>query len=154
MKRVCTFAGHRDIRITEKLTSALKEHIEILITKENVNEFLVGNYGDFDRIASQAVSELRKVYPHIKLHLVIPYITSVITEYKDQFYEKYDSIVMADIPLSTPKNLCIIKSNQYMVDTSDFIICYVKHIGNAKNLLDYAQKRKKEGAHIENVAEN
>ena len=151
MKRVCTFAGHRDIRFTEKITSALKEHIEMLITKENVSEFLVGNYGGFDHIASQAVRELRKVYPHIKLHLVIPYLTKVITEYKEQFYEKYDSIVMADIPLSTPKNLRIIKCNEYMVNKSDFLICCVNHSwGGAAQTVEYAKKK---GANIINLAE-
>lgn len=39
-----------------------------------------------------------------------------------------------------------------MVETSDHLICYVKHMGNTKNLLEYAQKRKARGC-IENVAE-
>lgn len=150
MKRVCTFAGHRDICATEKLISDLKEHIEILITKENVSEFLVGNYGDFDHIAAEAVRELQKLYPHIKLILVIPYLTKVITKYKEQFYEKYDSILIADIPLSTPKNLRIIKSNQYMVDKSDFLICFVNHSrGRASQTVEYADKK---GINIINLA--
>ena len=42
-----------------------------------------------------------------------------------------------------------------MIDTADSIICYVKHIGNTKNLLEYAQRRqRKEGIIIENVAED
>ena len=151
MKRVCTFAGHRNISATKELLSALKKHIEILITKENVREFLVGNYGDFDHIAAEAVRELQKLYPHIKLILVIPYLTKVITKYKEQFYEKYDSILMADIPLSTPKNLRIIKSNQYMVDKSDFLICYINRgWGGAAQTVDYADKK---GIKVINIAE-
>lgn len=151
MKRVCTFAGHRDICATEKLISNLKEHIEILITKENVSEFLVGNYGGFDHISAKTVHELQKLYPHIKLILVIPYLTKVITEYKEQFYEKYDSIVLADIPSSTPKNLRIIKSNQYMVDKSDFLICFINHSrGGASQTLNYAKKK---GIKVINIAE-
>ena len=151
MKRVCTFAGHRDICATEKLISNLKEHIEILITKENVSEFLVGNYGGFDHISAKTVRELQKVYPHIKLILVIPYLTKVITKYKEQFYEKYDSILMADMPLSTPKNLRIIKSNQYMVDKSDFLICFINRgWGGAAQTVDYAEKK---GIKVINIAE-
>ena len=150
MKRVCTFAGHRDISASEKLISDLKEHIEILITKENVSEFLVGNYGGFDLIAAKTVRELKKFYPQIKLNLVIPYLTKVITEYKEQFYEKYDSIVMADIPLSTPKNLRIIRCNQYMVDKADFLICYINHSrGGAAQTVEYAKKK---GINIVNLA--
>ncbi len=151
MKRVCTFAGHRDISATEDLISALKENIEKLITQENVSEFLVGNYGGFDHIAAKTVRELQKFYPQIKLNLVIPYLTKVITEYKEQFYEKYDSIVMADIPLSTPKNLRIIKSNQYMVDKADFLICFINRgWGGAAQTLDYAKKK---GIKVINIAE-
>ncbi len=150
MKRVCTFAGHRNISATKELLSALRKHIEILITKENVSEFLVGNYGGFDHIAAEAVRELQKLYPQIKLNLVIPYLTKAITEYKEQFYEKYDSILMADIPLSTPKNLRIIKSNQYMVDKSDFLICFVNHSrGGASQTVEYADKK---GVSIINLA--
>ena len=150
MKRVCTFAGHRGIRVTEELTSALKDHIEALITRENVSEFLVGNYGDFDYASAEAVREVQKVYPHIKLILVFPYLTKVVTEYKEQFYEKYDSILMADIPLSTPKNLRIIKANQYMIGKADFLICYVNHgWGGAAQTVDYAKKK---GVSIINLA--
>ena len=41
-----------------------------------------------------------------------------------------------------------------MIDTTDFLICYVKHFGNTRNLLEYAQRKKKDGVHIENVAED
>jgi hypothetical protein len=41
-----------------------------------------------------------------------------------------------------------------MVDTADTMICYVKHPGNTRNLIEYAQRRqKKDGVIIENVAE-
>ncbi len=151
MKRVCTFAGHRNISATEELVSALKEHVEILITKESVSEFLVGNYGGFDHIAAKTVRELKKVYPDIKLNLAIPYLTKVITEYKEQFYENYDCIVMADIPPSTPKNLQILKCNKYMVDKADFLICCINHgWGGAAQTLDYAKKK---GVKVINIAE-
>jgi hypothetical protein len=56
---------------------------------------------------------------------------------------------------NVPRKYAIVRANQYMIDTADSIICYVKHIGNTRNLLEYAQRRqKKEGIVIENVAEN
>jgi hypothetical protein len=56
---------------------------------------------------------------------------------------------------NVPRQYAIVRANRYMVDTADTIICYVKHIGNTRNLLEYAQRRqKKEGLPIENVAEN
>ena len=54
----------------------------------------------------------------------------------------------------TPRQYTIVKANRYMVNTADAMICYVCHIGNTRNLLEYAQRRKKDGVRIENVAED
>ena len=51
-----------------------------------------------------------------------------------------------------PRPYAIVRVNQHMIDTSDFLICYVKHYGNTRNLLEYAKRRKKNGIHIKNVA--
>ncbi len=140
--KVCCFAGHRDVYDAENVLTALKNKIEELITKENVTEFWVGNYGRFDGLAATCVRSLKTKYKGIKLVLVIPYITKQLNEYKEQYYEKYDKILMADIPISTPQQLKIIKCNEYMVSESDYLTCYVKHSwGGAAKTLEYAQKR-------------
>lgn len=40
-----------------------------------------------------------------------------------------------------------------MVETADHLICYVKHVGNTRKLLEHALKRK-ERSSIDNVAED
>ena len=57
------------------------------------------------------------------------------------YYENYDTILMADISENTPQKLRILKCNEYMVNTSDFIICYVEHNGGAAKTLEFAQKK-------------
>lgn len=48
------------------------------------------------------------------------------------------------IPEKTQKKLKIIKANQYMVNESDFLICYVKNSwGGAAKTLEYAKQKKK-----------
>lgn len=39
-----------------------------------------------------------------------------------------------------PRRLAILKANRYMVDHSDCIVAYVRHPGNARNLLEHARK--------------
>lgn len=39
-----------------------------------------------------------------------------------------------------PRRLAILKANRYMVEHSDCIIAYIRHPGNARNLLEYARK--------------
>lgn len=139
--RCCCFAGHSklyDSAIIDRVVTVART----LITEHSVTEFLVGNYGSFDAYAAAAVRRLKKEYPQITLSLVIPYLTQEINEYRDDYYKKYDSIIVATIPESTPRNLKIIKTNEYMVNESDYIICYVNTSwGGAAKTMEYAQHK-------------
>jgi len=142
MRKICCFAGHSKIYgdddLYERLTSVIRE----LIQTEGVTEFWVGNYGGFDSLAAKAVKELKGNYSDVRLCLVIPYLTRVISEYKEQYRSTYDDIIIADIPATTPKSLMIIKANQYMVKNARVLVCYVKYsFGGAAKTLEYARKR-------------
>ena len=143
MKKVCCFAGHSNIYYTDEHYKSLSEKIEKLIINENVTEFRVGNYGNFDRLCVRAVSELKNKYPYITLILVIPYLTAEIIKNKEYYENDYDTILVADIPESTPKKLGIIKCNEYIADTSDYLIyCVINHCTGADKTLEYAKKKK------------
>lgn len=138
----CTFAGHSEIQ-NSNLVEEIKTTAKELITEYGVNEFWVGHYGDFDHYAAKAIRELKREYD-IELVLVIPYLTKEIEEYKEEYYRNFDALIMADIPEKTPKKLKIIKANQYMVDESEYLICYVKNSwGGVVKTLDYAMQKKK-----------
>lgn len=146
----CCFAGHSDINIsTEK--EKVKEIAEKLIAQYCVKEFWVGNYGNFDFCCAKAIMELKEIYPDIKIFVVIPYLTKRITELKEEYYKKFDEIITANISLSTPKRLFILKTNEYIVNNSKFMICYVNRSwGGAVQTFEYAKRRKLE---IFNIAE-
>lgn len=137
----CCFAGHNET-YGDEVKQKIKEIAIELIEEESVVEFWVGNYGGFDRCAASAIGEVKKTYPHIKLVLVLPYLTKAVSDYKEEYYEKYDEIVIADMPEKTPARLRIIKANEYMVDNCDFMICNVEHSwgGAAKNV-EYAKRK-------------
>ena len=69
--RSCFFIGHRhaDGHIYEKLLAA----VDTLISAYGVTDFLVGHYGDFDRMAARAVAEARRIHPGISLAMLLPY---------------------------------------------------------------------------------
>ena len=54
-----------------------------------------------------------------------------------------------------PKQYAIVRANKIMVNTSDWLVCYVRHgASNSRNLLEYAQRREKKGLiQIQNLAE-
>lgn len=146
----CCFAGHNET-YGDEVKQKIKEIAIKLIEEAGVVEFWVGNYGGFDRCAASAMREIKKTYPHIKIVLVLPYLTKAVSGYKEEYYKKYDEIVMADIPEKTPGRLKIIKANEYMVDNCDFMICNVEHSwGGAAKTMEYAKRK---GRELRNLVE-
>jgi len=153
MRKICCFAGHHDFYDTDNTKERLIQLITKLIENEDVNELWVGHYGRFDALAGECVREVKKKYSHIKLNLVIPYVTNEINEYKEFYYRNYDNILIADIPENAPRRFHISYCNKYMVQKSDFIICYVSHsFGGAAKTMKYAKNQK--NIRIFNLAEN
>ena len=47
---------------------------------------------------------------------------------------------------NTPRRYAIVRANQIMVDTCDWLVCYVCHgASNSRNLLEYARRREENG---------
>lgn len=152
MRKICCFSGHSELYDTNIIYKNIIYSVEKLITDNDIREFWVGDYGAFDRLASKAVRELKGKYTEIQLKLVIPYITKRINDNKEIYYKDYDDIFIADIPEKTPHKLQIIKCNQYMINNSAFLICYVEHsYGGASKTLEFAKKNEK--LQIINLAE-
>ena len=146
----CFFIGHREA--DERLLSRLELEIEQLITKENVRYFYVGGYGGFDGVAASAVKKAKRQHPNITLMLVLPYHPA------ERPIEKppgYDGTYYPEGLEKTPRPFAIVKANQLMVDSCDWLVCYVRHgASNSRNLLEYAQRREKKGLiKIKNIAE-
>ncbi len=139
---ICCFAGHRDIYCNNKLQKSVYNKCEELIIKDEVVCFWVGNYGGFDKLVAAVVRKLKQKHPHIKLELVLPYVTKEVNDEKELYYKAYDNIIIADISEHTPAKFKILKCNQYMVDHADFLIAYVNYsFGGASQTLAYAQRR-------------
>lgn len=64
--KVCSFFGHRTIKITKELKEKVKKVIEDLIVNHNVLTFLFGSRSDFDYLCHLVVTELKEKYPNIK----------------------------------------------------------------------------------------
>ncbi len=141
MWKSCFFIGHREA--DERLLPRLEMEIERLIRSENVRYFYVGGYGGFDQIVATAVKRAKKKYPEITLMLVLPYHPA------ERPIEKppgYDGTYYPEGLEKTPRPFAIVKANQLMVDSCDWLVCYVRHgASNSRNLLEYAQRRENKG---------
>lgn len=145
MLKSCFFIGHREAPV--EIKQALDEAIELHIRDYGVLDYCVGNYGQYDRMAQNALARAKKRHPDIRIHMLIPYHPSERTPhlpagFDDTFYPPGMETV--------PRSAAIARANRYIADTSDYIIAYVWHTAsNARPILEHAEKR---GAHIENLA--
>ena len=147
----CFFIGHREA--DERLLPRLELTIERLIVEENVRYFYVGGYGGFDRISAAAVKRVKQKYPDITLMLMLPYHPS---ERPTEVPDGFDGTYYPEGVENTPKRYAIVRTNKIMVDTCDWLVCYVRHgASNSQNLLEYAKRREvKELIQIINIGES
>ena len=146
----CFFIGHREA--DERLLPCLTEAIRRLYIEEDVSYFYVGGYGGFDRIAGMAVKEVKKQYPGITLHLVLPYHPA---ERSIEAPPGYDGTYYPEGLEGVPRQYAIVRANKILVDTCDWLIAYVRHgASNSRKILEYAKRREKKGQiRVENLAE-
>ena len=149
--RNCFFIGHREA--DEHLLPRLEWVIDRLILEENVRYFYVGGYGGFDRIAAVAVKQVKQKYPDITLMLVLPYHPAERTVPTPT---GFDGTYHPEGLENTPRRYAIVCTNKIMVDTCDWLVCYVRHgVSNSRNLLEYAQRRANKGLiKIKNICES
>lgn len=144
----CFLIGHRSV--PECVRSLLCNAIEQLIATYGVEEFYVGRYGQFDRMAAQALVDAKAIFPHIRLYLLTPYHPS---ERPISLPASFDG---SHYPFerAIPRRVAIVAANRAMVDYCDYLIIYARHPGNARELLHYAQNRSRKcPLHILNLAD-
>lgn len=139
--KIVAFAGRRyewqSIGIEEKLLQVLEE----LINK-GYTIFYDGNYGAFDNKCRNAVLELKKKYPYIKLILILTYYHHDKEKYPIPSY--YDETILPELEDLHYKQK-ITKRNEWIIDNCDLLVCHIKETykSGAYNTVKYAQNQNK-----------
>ena len=144
----CFFIGHRETG--DELIPALTAAVERHITEYGVTSFIVGRYGNFDKLAARVVIDAKKRHPEVTLTLLLPYHpfdrpTPTPKGFDGTFYPPGMETV--------PKRVAIIRANRYMVEHSTHLIAYAWHpASNARALVEHARIWGRKGKiHIENL---
>lgn len=136
----CCFVGQNKIYGGE-VKEVLIKNIMQLVEKNNVTDFLVGKYGRFEMLCAVVISELKNIYSQLTLSIVVPYEVPSPVRDTHLYYCNCDNIYSADIPKSIPPRHAVMKTAQFMIDRSDFLVCYVENeLDRAHKALKYAQK--------------
>lgn len=138
--KTCFFLGHRDA--PEEVRGRLAQAVERHITEYGVMAFTVGHYGSFDRMAAEAVIDAKKRHPEVTLYLLLPYHSD---DHPISAPRGFDGAYYPPGLKTVPKRAAIVWANRFMVDSSDHLIAYLKHFGNTRDLVTYAQERARRG---------
>ena len=135
--RRCFFIGHRNA--PESIYANIVSTIEKLVVKNDVKEFVVGNYGMFDSMVIRALQQLKAKYPDIVLLQLTPYHPSVKSVAKPN---NFDEIYYPEGMESVPYKAAIIEANKKAISSSEFVIAYFKHSSsNTVKFIEYAKRR-------------
>ena len=142
-ERTCCFFGHRVV--TDDIGERLKQEIEGLILNKNVVNFYVGHQGAFDGMVLTALKEMKDKYPQIVYSVVLAYLPTSA----DTLLDEKNTLYPEEIE-SVPKRFAISWCNDWLINHSDYVICYITHItgGAAK----YVAKAKNKGKYIINLS--
>lgn len=134
MEKSCCFFGHR--YTSEAIKPRLTEAITKLTDEIGIEDFYVGNQGSFDSLVISILKELAVSNPKIRYSIVLAYLPaehSAVCDENTLYPEGMESV---------PKRFCIARRNDWMIDHSKYVICYVKHItGGAAQFMKKAQRK-------------
>ena len=134
--KTCCFFGHREV--THNIREKLIKIIEKLVTVGGVTDFYIGHQGQFDNMAYSVLKELKSNYPHIRYTVVLAYMPD---SYIKEVYG--GDTLFPDGMENVPKKYAISKRNDWMIQHSDYAVCYVHKItGGASKFRDKAEKRR------------
>lgn len=131
----CFLFGHADA--PQSILPDLIEAIENEVSK-GTTVFYVGYHGDFDRMAAAALREIKKKHREVTAILVLSYHPS---EQPIEPPYGFDGTFYPPLE-NTPRRYAIVRANQYMITGSSSLICYVRHFGNSRKLLECAERQK------------
>lgn len=154
VERSCCFTGHRVLEY-EKIASirkALELEIRWLVS-HGITQFYAGGALGFDMLAEQAVVDVRRGNPSVKLHLAIPcrdqsgaFTRREKAEYRRLLELADDSVCLAEHFY----NGCMHQRNRYMVDRSAVCVCWLdRENGGTAYTVEYARKK---GLRVINLA--
>lgn len=132
----CFFIGHRNAEesIRPQLEKAVRKHI----VDYGVTEFVVGQYGTFDRMAARIIVKEKALFPEVSLSVLLPYHPF---ERAVRAPEGYDSTFYPPGMENVPRRFAIVRANEYMVAHCDYLIAYAwQPASNARRLMEFVRK--------------
>jgi len=142
---ICTFFGHKDC--PDSVLPKLMVLLEDLILNHCVNQFLVGNQGNFDFYVHTVLEKLSKAYPHINCSVVLAYMPQKQKEFESTNY--FNTILPEGIE-NIPPRVAISWRNKWMIIQAEYVVTYInRSFGGAAQFALLAKRKQKICINIE-----
>ncbi len=140
----CSFFGHRTTVVSNETKQKIKNVIENLIKIENYEIFYFGEFGDFDDVCYEIVSEIKLTYPNIK-RVYVATNDKALLKHKRICIKTYEEQITLPLTFEWWYQI-IYYRNLAIIDNSNFVVFYVENEQNsgANKALRYAIKTKKQ----------
>lgn len=140
MSNKCCFSG-QSVSYSFADRRKLYEICERLIHR-GITEFYIGNDGSFNRLATEVLCDLKEQHPAIVRTLLLPCYTPESIRSLAGRTERYDRILSAEVDptLSVQKQLQ--RTDEIMIDRSDYLVCAVVNSGVTPRMLAYAERKR------------
>jgi len=149
MKRIatCCFTGHRPEKLNcpaEIVIDELRNAIEDAFS-DGFTEYITGMARGIDIWAAEAVIELRKENPHIRLICAIPF-EGFERNWEEHWKKRYKEILSASDEIhyisEGYSRYCYQMRNEWMIDHASMVIAgYTGATGRTRNTIVYARKK-------------
>ena len=144
--KTCFLIGHRDAPID--LREKLEKAIDAAITEHGIEEFVVGHYGGFDRLAAGCLAEAKETHPELRLTLLLPYHPS---DRHVELPRGFDGSFYPPGMENVPRRLAVVRANEYMAKHCDLLICYAVLLNSNPGRI---MRKAKPGCVVINLAED
>ncbi len=144
---VCSFFGHRNC--PDNIRHLLKEEIVRMVSGPENVYFYVGHQGDFDRMVRSVMKELIEEGKEVEYSVVLAYMPG--KKYEFDFHNEYADTVYPEGLENIHPKFAITWRNNWMIEQSDIIICYVKYSSGGS--YQFVEKARRKGKKIINLAD-
>ena len=141
--KICSFFGHRDVKITEELYATTTAEI-LKAVDFGCRIFYFGGYGSFDDLCYKIVTKIKKENPQMNITRIYCVAQEKYLRKSSRYFspEDYDEVIYLE-PSFNGWYKSIYFRNLAMIDNSDYIIfcCGEIETSGAYKAYKYAKKR-------------
>ena len=154
--QTCFFTGHRSFSKNRENVQELLRDILLILIESGVTDFYAGGAIGWDMFCESELLNMKKQYPQIKLHIILPCPPEIQTQlWNDENKKEYAHILSAaestEIVSEIYSKDCMKMRNTRLVDSGNICVCYFNRNSSRSGTAQTVRMAYKKGKTILNL---